>query len=319
MNQIIKIFLLLFIVNPVYSQSKILSEADEFEYYKSENNKETRLSEFKDNDEALRIKLIQINIINNSRNRYRAGPVKLDILASRVANKMCKEAAENEYVGHWNMAGEKPYHRYAFAGGYDHITENAFGEWSSENYINSWSGISAMMKLGHESFMAEKSPNDGHKRTIIDESHNYVGIGFFLGGNQFRYYEEFIDRHFEFENIPGSVKIGEPCSITVKTTDESYIYFMIIYREQFPSDLTPAQLMRKGSYNDYTDEIYLQSPSWDIAQYKDGDTYKIPLTFSKEGLYYIHLYYDNKEILKPSSLNTRGKTPVSGIVIRVYK
>ena len=56
--------------------------------------------------------------------------VKLDILASRVANKMCREAAENNFIGHWNLAGEKPYHRYAFAGGYDHVSENAFGEWS---------------------------------------------------------------------------------------------------------------------------------------------------------------------------------------------
>ena len=88
----------------------------------------------KDNDEALKLKIDQLDFINKSRKRNNASPVKLDILASRVANKMAKEAAENEYLGHWNMAGEEPYLRYAFAGGYDHVSENAYGEWSSDNY-----------------------------------------------------------------------------------------------------------------------------------------------------------------------------------------
>ena len=45
----------------------------------------------------------------------------LDILASRVANMQSREAAANRFSGHWNMRGEKPYHRYAFAGGVDHV------------------------------------------------------------------------------------------------------------------------------------------------------------------------------------------------------
>ena len=243
--------------------------------------------------------------------------LRLDILASRVANKMCREAAENNYIGHWNMAGEKPYQRYAFAGGHDHVSENAFGEWSSDNYDTSDSNISSMMKSGHGTFMAEKAPDDGHKKTIIDKSHNFVGIGFYLSGNQFRYYEEFIDRYFEFENIPREVKVDEPCSITVKTNGKYFLYYLIVYREKFPRPLTPAQLKKKGSYDDYSDEEYLKIAAWDLARYRNGTSYKIPLSFSKEGLYYIHIYPDKKEIIKPSSLNTEGKTPASGIVIKV--
>jgi len=271
MNRITNIILFLFLSIPLFAQKNISGGTNDFEYYRNINNTETRLSEFKDNDEALEIKLTQIAIINKSRKKHRASPVRLDILASRVANKMCIEAAENEYLGHWNMA----------------------------------------------TFMAERSPHDGHKKNIIDKSHNYVGIGFYLKGNQFRYYEEFIDRYFEFENIPASVKIGEPCSITVKPNNDSFIYFMIIYREKFPSPMTPAQIGRKGSYEDYTNETYLRLPAWDIAKYRDEATYEIPLTFSREGLYYIHLYYDKKEIVKPASLSTKGKTPVSGIIVTV--
>jgi uncharacterized protein YkwD len=292
---------------------------NDFENYLKLNESETRLIEFKDDEEALKLKLIQLDIINKSRKRCKAQPLKLDILASRVANKMCKEAAENNFVGHWNMAGEKPYHRYAFAGGYDHVSENAFGEWSTDNYDTSYSYISSMMKSGHGTFMAERAPNDGHKKTIIDKSHNFVGIGFYLSGNQFRYYEEFIDRYFEFEDIPGEVRIDEPCSITVKTKGENYLYYLIVYREKYPQALTPAQLRKKGSYEDYTNEEYLNIAAWDLTSYKRGSSYKLPLRFSKEGLYYIHIYYDKKEIIKPSSLNTKGKTSASGIVIMVNK
>ena len=122
---------------------------------------------------------------------------------------MAKEAAENEYIGHWNMAGEEPYLRYAFAGGYDHVSENAYGEWSTENYSNNPQTIEFKMKEGHGKFMSETAPDDGHKQTIIDKAHNFVGIGYYLSGNQFRYYEEFIDRYLEFENIPASVNKGE--------------------------------------------------------------------------------------------------------------
>ena len=185
------------------------NDEDDFAAYKKLNESEQRLKEFKDSDESLKLKISQLEIINRSRKKHNAPPVRLDILASRVASKMAREAAENEYLGHWNLAGEEPYLRYAFAGGHDHVSENAFGEWSSADYNTSGQTILAMMKAGHEKFMAERAPADGHKVNVIDKSHNYVGIGFYISGKQFRYYEEFIDRYLEFENIPAEVKAGE--------------------------------------------------------------------------------------------------------------
>ena len=91
-------------------------QASDFGYYKMLNDNKKRLYEYRDDDNNLRLKLIQLDIINKSRKRHNAPPVKLDILASRVANMMSREAAENGYISHWNMKGEKPYHRYAFAG-----------------------------------------------------------------------------------------------------------------------------------------------------------------------------------------------------------
>lgn len=295
------------------------SGKDDLEIYKKLNDSELRLIEFKDNDEALKLKIDQLEIINKSRKKSNASPVKLDILASRVANKMSRESAQNEYLGHWNMAGEEPYLRYAFAGGYDHVSENAYGEWSSDNYNVSSQVIESKMRTGHEKFMAERSPNDGHKVNIIDKSHNFTGIGFYLSGNQFRYYEEFIDRYLEFEHIPAEVKTGNQFTITIKTNGQSFLYYMIIYRENWPQPLTPSQISKKGSYRDYTNEVSKEMPAWDLSRYRNGTIYEIPLKFSEEGLYYIHIYSDKKEIKKPASINTKGKTPESGIVIKATR
>lgn len=293
------------------------SEIKELDNYIRLNDSETRLIEFKDDIEALKLKLAQVDIINNSRKRFKAQPVKLDILASRVANKMCKEAADNNFVGHWNLAGEKPYHRYAFAGGFDHVSENAFGEWTTGSYSVSPSTAASMMRKGHSEFMAEKAPNDGHKKTIIEKYHNFVGIGYYISSNQFRYYEEFIDRYLEFENIPSEAKVDRPFTISVNPISNSYLYYLIAYRENSLKPMSLSQIKKMGSYADYTDEEHLKLTAWELSEFKSGNNYNIPLKFSKEGIYYIHIYLDNKEITKPASLNTKGKIPASGIVITV--
>jgi uncharacterized protein YkwD len=287
------------------------------EEYLRLNDSEKRLPEYKDDEEALKAKLLQLEVINASRKKNNAPAVKLDILASRVANKMCREAAENDFIGHWNTAGEKPYHRYAFAGGFDHISENAYGEWSSADYSSSPAVINSMMKTGHSKFMMEKPPADGHRKTIIDKPHNFVGIGYYLKGKQFRYYEEFIDRYLEFENIPSEVKTGETFSITVKTGKENFLYYLTAYRDEFPQAIPPAKLKNKGGYTDYTNEQSSRLNPWDLAQYRRGNIYTIPLSFSKPGLYYLHIYIDDKEVANASSMNTKGKTQASGIVIKV--
>jgi uncharacterized protein YkwD len=296
-----------------------VSGKDDLETYKKLNDNELRLIEFKDNDEDLKLKVSQLDIINKSRKKYKAQTVKLDILASRVANKMCREAAENEYLGHWNIAGEEPYLRYAFAGGYDHVSENAYGEWSTDNYIISLQTIASKMKTGHEKFMAERSPYDGHKINITDKSHNFVGLGFYLSGKQFRYYEEFVDRYLDFGKIPAEVKTDSRFTITIKTNGQSFLYYMIIYRENWPQSLSPSQISKKGSYKDFTNEVSKEMPAWELSRYRNGTIYEIPLSFSKDGLYYIQVFSDKKELTKPASLNTKGKTPESGIVIKVTR
>jgi hypothetical protein len=80
-----------------------------------------------------------------------------------------------------------------------------------------------------------------------------------------------------------------------------------------------SQLKKTGSYDDYSKETYRTIPGWDLSKYRSGTSYSIPVSFQKEGLYYIHIYTDKKEITGPGAISTRGRSPVSGIVIMVKK
>ena len=94
---------------------------------------------------------------------------------------------------------------------------------------------------------------------------------------------------------------------------------MTIYREKLPKPLTVKQLSGLGSYEDYSGEVFTDKAPWDLAKYRNGTVYAIPVKFPKEGLYYIHLYIDSKEKTGSTSVSTKGKEPVSGIVIKVTR
>ena len=290
-----------------------------YDYYKKLNESEKRLIEFKDDDMALRNKVNQLAVINKSRKKFNAQEVKLDILASRVANKQCIEAAENGYLSHWNLAGEKPYMRYAYAGGHDHVSENAFSETNSEEYTMAQNVAADLMKRGHGSFMGERAPNDGHKQNVINKNHNYVGLGYAISGGQFRYNEEYIDRYLDFINVPGNMKINETGSLTVDTKGKCFLFFVTIYREETPKPMNVKQLSQTGSYADFSDKVYVNMPPWDLAKYRHENIYTIPLKFTGDGIYYVQIFTDKKEFSGYGSVNTSGKDPVSGIVIRVKR
>lgn len=290
---------------------------EEYREYLRLNDEEQRLEEYKDSPEIIKIKLQQLDYINASRKKYGARPVELDILASRVANRMCREAAEQEFTGHWNTRGEKPYHRYAFAGGLDHVIENASAIWSSANLPAGPEDKLRMMKQSHDRFMAEVAPYDGHKQAVIDKNHNYVGLGCWVSGGQFRYYEEYLDRYLQFDPLKTVLKVNEESRITVKPLKKGhYVYAALCYYEAPLKPESPSVISKRGGYSDYSNTRVFTLWPWDLkVDAKSGKT-TIPVKFDKEGLYYIIIYVSNTKYTS-GRVTTAGKIPGSGIVIEV--
>lgn len=284
--------------------------------YKALNAAETRLAEYRDSDSSLAVKLRQLAVINASRARFRVQAVELDILASRVANRQSMEAAQNGFHGHWNLRGEKPYHRYAFAGGTDHVSENASYSSTTGEFTRSLDFVATSMEEAHGRFMAERAPNDGHKQNCIGKDHNYVGIGFYLAKSTFAYYEEFLDRYIELIDPPFTASAGKSVEVAVRPLATGYYpYAALTYYEAMPKAMSVAQVNAKGSYPDYTDTQGNELWPWDLETGADGVT-RITLSFPRAGLYYLQFYLDTK---KPDgqSASTEGRIQASGLVVRV--
>ena len=66
--------------------------------YKLKNDKESRLIEYKDNNEELLAKLVLLDLINKHRKKHHKQLVELDIHACRSANKTAQDAALNKYT-----------------------------------------------------------------------------------------------------------------------------------------------------------------------------------------------------------------------------
>jgi uncharacterized protein YkwD len=291
-----------------------VAEPSDLAAYSALNDAETRLADYKDDAAALARKLEMLDQVNASRSGAGAAPLRLDILASRVANSQAAEAARLGFTGHWNTAGLKPYQRWAKAGGIDHVSENAAATMSTGR-LDPAEAL-AMMRDSHGRFMAERPPADGHRKTVLRPEHNFVGLGFAFSGGQFRYYEEYLDRYLAGADYPKVAKAGETFSLAFTPERGLWPYALIAYYEPMPRPLTPAELSRKGSYADFSDSK--AAGLWpDDLKGRAGEACALSLRFDRPGLYYLNIYLDSKDPSGATSFDTRGKLQASGIVIEV--
>jgi hypothetical protein len=306
---------------------RALVRGDEPDYLQLNEDLKT-LEQFKDTPEMLRAKLKQLDNINNYRRGYHARPLKLDILASRVANMQSYNAAVNDYTGHWDLNGYKPYIRYALAGGRDHDSENASAEWGSGQTLAGMDDTEQAlrkMKSGLDNFMAE-GDGGGHHDNIVEAAHNYVGLGYFitnfLDSYQLRYYEEYIDRYISWDDFPMQAAPDQELTVSGRVIPEDTgVYAVLIYYEPLPSPMHPSQIRAKGSYPDYTSDLYQKFWAWKITFDADTRSFQVKTSFKKRGFYYVQVYLKNGissiPYDRPAAVSTEGLANASGVVIRV--
>ncbi|MDY6935368.1 MAG: CAP domain-containing protein [Spirochaetota bacterium] len=284
-----------------------------------ENSRVKQLEEYKDNEETIKLKLEILKEINTNRSRHGLRSLKLDILACRIASKTASEAVRGNYFGHWNLRGEKPYHRYAFAGGMHHVSENAAMRWRSVPMEKSYENVLNFIIDSHMAMYNEKSPHDGHRKNILNPWHTHVGLGFSLIENNFRYYEEYLNIYLEIEPLQTSIRAGESVKISGRVAAPNYgIFFVVVYYEPFPSPMTPKQIAQKNSYSDFTDSRVVSLPFWKINYDDNSKQFHFSFQTSKVGLYYVQIYIKSGHTKNEKNrfITTKGLSPVSGIVIK---
>jgi uncharacterized protein YkwD len=216
--------------------------------------------------------------INADREAHGAPPLAYDLLAAKVGDAFCRDAAAGGFLGHWDLAGRPPYLRWALAGGVDLHAQNA-GAVSRGGWEVAEAEIGALLLDSHARMMAERPPDDGHRRAILDPKWTHVGIGVAWQGGEFRMTEEFVRRVAEWVELPaGPVPAGGSATIRVRLPDGWAAGLIEVAHDPPPVPMTAAEIGRRTSYALPRGFVSLRPVLAPPMRYRDG----IPGEFTEE-------------------------------------
>lgn len=186
--------------------------------------------------------------INADRAAAGVPPLAWDAVAAKAGDAFCLDAARTGIMGHWDLAGRAPYDRFADAGGVDWHGENFSGT-SHTGSTYSPHELVGLLLEAHGRMMAEKPPDDGHRRAVLDPDWTHVGIGVALEGGEFRMTEEFTRHVAEWIEAPAShVEAGRTVSVDLQLPKGWTLAAVEVAHERFPRPLTQKEIRRRGVY-----------------------------------------------------------------------
>lgn len=186
--------------------------------------------------------------LNADREAHGLPRLRYDLLAAKVGDGFCADAARGRFVGHWDLAGRAPYLRWALAGGVDYHGENAASV-TRTGWVVREEEIATLLLESHERMMSEKPPEDGHRRAILDPKWTHVGIGVAWEGGEFRMTEELVRRVAEWVEIPfGPETAGSSATIRVQLPADWAAGSIEVAWDPEPIPLTREEINRRGAY-----------------------------------------------------------------------
>ena len=183
------------------------------------------------------------------RDRAAAGlpPVAWDEAASRIADAFCAQQVREASRGHFLMDCIPPYARTGLSGIFGLEAQNSVA-WTTTARRFSDPAVRLAL-LGHDDMMAERPPEDGHRRTILDPQATHVGVGYALEGGRFQLAQEFLAR--DLERLSLSLLDGSRVSVRVigMPLSDRRLEFVTIAREPSPSPLTREEATARNRYS----------------------------------------------------------------------
>jgi hypothetical protein len=231
----------------------------------------------------LALKLRLVERINQDRKAEGRAPVEFSEELSRAADMHCRDMVEADYMSHWNRSGWKPYLRYAAAGIRDSTAENVYSIWKT-HFDRDESQVWNSMLEGHRSFMAEKPPNDGHRRSILEPRQTHVGIGTAYGARGMRLIELFGASYAEIEPLPLRATLRDQIQLRGRVLKSTHdLMAVAVYYEPLPRPMSLADLKLTGSYSLPTEE-QMERPELPRGMYADMTTGRVQI--GKTGKFY---------------------------------
>lgn len=186
--------------------------------------------------------------INADRAAAGVSQLEWDAVAERAGDAFCLDAARSGVMGHWDLAGRAPYDRLADAGGVDFSAENFSGT-SRTGFLVQARELVGLLLEAHGRMMAERPPDDGHRKAILDPNWTHVGIGVAFEGGEFRMTEEYTRHAAVWVEAPaGRVRAGRSVNVNVQLPKGWSLAAVEIAYERFPRPLSAKEIARRGGY-----------------------------------------------------------------------
>lgn len=194
-----------------------------------------------------------LDLINRDRATAGLKPVVIDEIASQAAARHVRDMAKNGFTAHWGTDGSVPELRYTEAGGDDMASENAgcYGD-AKERTLNEQGPYDpAAIEKVESAYINEVPPNDGHRKNILNPSHNKVGIAVATAENSkvACLVHEFLDDYGDYKPLPRTARPGDNIHIE-GTVKPPYKFGGIgVARIDLPKPISAKDLLKTGGYN----------------------------------------------------------------------
>ncbi|HKD16672.1 MAG TPA: CAP domain-containing protein, partial [Thermoanaerobaculia bacterium] len=176
--------------------------------------------------------------INVDRAAHQVPPVAWDEAASRVADVFTAAQVREGTRGHFLLDGVPPYARTGLAGVFGMGAENSVA-WRTTASAFEESPRDLALE-GQASMLAEKPPDDGHRRTILDPLATHVGVGWAQGGGDFRMAEEFLTRRLDLLTISRAASAPLTLLFRGRTVAGEQLRFVTLAVEPAPRPMSKA-------------------------------------------------------------------------------
>jgi uncharacterized protein YkwD len=185
--------------------------------------------------------------INHERRLAGVPPVVWDEKAAFVARAYTKRQLEEGTYGHFLTDGVPPYARLARGGSLGVGSENVAAYFTDGMPLRE--NPETLALKSQVEMVSEKPPNDGHRRAILDPNATHVGIGWALGGSQFRLAEEFTSRHYDWLKISRVGSNGSSIRVKGKALGGERIEYVSVARQPAPEKMSPGEIRAHHTYS----------------------------------------------------------------------
>jgi uncharacterized protein YkwD len=184
--------------------------------------------------------------INADRAAHNLPAVAWDEASSRVADVFTAAQVHEGTRGHFLLDGFPPYARTGLAGIFGMGAENSVA-WRTTASAFHEPALDLAIE-GEASMLAEKPPDDGHRRTILDPLATHVGVGWAQGGGDFRMAEEFLTRRLDLLTITRAASDPLTLLFRGRTVAGDQLRFVTLAVEPSPRPVSKAVANSRRRY-----------------------------------------------------------------------